>query len=40
MTDKQKIAKMIEDDRKNSGEYTFKTVKGKVQDVHRVKPNE
>lgn len=32
------VEDMIEDVSKNGGEYSFKTVKGKVQDVHHIKP--
>ena len=33
----QGVTAMIEDVRKNGGEYTFKTVKGEIQDVHHTK---
>lgn len=36
--DCKSVETMIEDVRKNGGEYSFKTVKGKVQDVHHTKP--
>ncbi len=35
--DEAKIQGMIEDVRKNGGEYSFKTIKGEVQDVHHTK---